>query len=170
MSLKGRVVSIFIRPEPSAPVVEQEIVHAVPGKGLQGDYYYAGKSLKKSDPSREVTLFEKETLTAIKEEFNFTLKLGESRRNIITENVTLNQMIGKEFRVGKVRLKGIRQCQPCTHLVELTQKDLIPALVHRGGLRAQILTEGQIRVGDPVYALDSIPAEEANHAQSEQRS
>lgn len=170
MSMKGRVVSIFIRPEPTAPVVEKELVLAVPGKGLQGDHYYAGNSLKKPDPGREVTLFEKETLTAIKEEFKITLEIGASRRNIITENVTLKQMIGKEFRVGKVRLKGIRQCQPCTHLAELTQKEIIPALVHRGGLRAQILTEGQIRVGDPVFALDSVPAEEAHHAQPEQRS
>ena len=75
---------------------------------------------------------------------------GNSRRNIVTKGVALNHLVGREFRVGEVTLRGIRLCEPCGHLEELTQKGVMQALVHRGGLRAQILIDGTIRVGDTI--------------------
>lgn len=159
MDWKGHVKSIYVRPQPSEPVDELDEVLAVPGKGLEGDYYFSKKSSTKSGSGREITLIEREALIAIENENNVLLNPGESRRNIITENVPLNHLVGKAFRVGEVTLKGIRLCEPCSHLAELTQKDVLPALVHRGGLRAQIITEGKIRAGDPVYAIESAPLE-----------
>ena len=170
MYWKGQVLSIFVRSQPNEPVVELDQVLAVPGKGIEGDYYSSRGTSKRYDPGRELTLIEKEALSAIENEHNISLNPGESRRNIITENVPLNHLVGKEFRVGEVTLKGIRLCEPCMHLSELTQKDVVPALVHRGGLRAQIITKGLIRAGDPVYTIDSDPNEEVHHADLDQRS
>ncbi len=166
----GQVISIFVRSKPSEAVVEIDEVLAVPGKGLHGDHHFSGRSLMENDPGRELTLIEQEALTAIEKEHNVSLNPGESRRNIITENVPLNHLIGKEFRVGEVTLKGIRLCEPCSHLGELTQKEVLPALIHRGGLRAQILTKGNIRAGDPVYVENNEPTEEAPHAGTDQGS
>ena len=87
---------------------------------------------------------------------------------MITENVPLNHLVGKEFRVGHVTLRGIRLCEPCAHLASLTQKEFLPAMVHRGGLRAQILTKGIICVGDTVSNFDNFPDEEVAHAEPDQ--
>jgi MOSC domain-containing protein YiiM len=164
MYWKGQVLSIYVRSEPGGPVIELDEVLAVPGKGLKGDYYFSAGSPRKPGPGRELTLIEMETLEAVEKESNIRLNPEESRRNVITKNVPLNHLIGKEFQVGDVILKGIRLCEPCSHLAELTQKEILPALVHRGGLRAQIISEGLIRTGDPVYAINSSPAQEATNA------
>ncbi len=168
MVFNGQISSIFIRPEPSEPVVEMAQVLAVPGRGLEGDYYFAGIAPEGTEPAREITLIEKETLKALETEHNIYLSPAESRRNLITENVPLNHLVGKEFRVGHVTLRGIRLCEPCAHLASLTQKEFLPALVHRGGLRAQILTKGIICVGDTVSNFDNFPDEEVAHAEPDQ--
>jgi len=76
--------------------------------------------------------------------------VGEARRNVVTRDVPLNHLVGREFMLGEVRVRGIRLCEPCSHLQALVGLPVIKALRHRGGLRAQILTRGMIRVGDPV--------------------
>lgn len=168
MTYTGRVISIFVRPEPGEKVQEVTQTLAVPGKGLEGDYYFEGIAPKSVEGGREVTLIEQETLMAIQKESNLTLDPGDSRRNIITEKVALNHLVGREFQVGEVILKGMRLCEPCAHLAEMTQKEILPALVHRGGLRAQILKQGTIRTGDPVFILDNDRNEEARHAEPDQ--
>jgi MOSC domain-containing protein YiiM len=115
-------------------------------------------------------LIESEALSAIETEYKISLNPEESRRNIVTCNMSLELLVGKEFRVGAVTLKGIRLCEPCFHLAELTQKEVIAALVHRGGLRAQILTEGTIQIGDPIYFVEGDPTEEVQHAEPKNRS
>lgn len=156
MKSHGQVESIFIRPQPSKPVIELEKVLALPGKGLQGDYSTNQTPGEKEDPAREVTLIEREALAAVEMEHQVSLNPGESRRNIVTSNISLNKLVGKDFRVGTVTMKGIRLCEPCTHLAELTQKKVIPAMVHRGGLRAEILTEGTIQIGDPIFSSEDV--------------
>jgi MOSC domain-containing protein YiiM len=168
MGINGQISSIFIRPEPSEPVVEIDQALAVPGKGLKGDYYFAGIAPKGIEPAREITLIEKETLQDLETEHNISLSPAETRRNLITEKVPLNNLVGKEFRVGNVTLRGIRLCEPCIHLASLTQEEILPALVHRGGLRAQILTKGIICVGDTVFNSENIPDEEVAHAVPDQ--
>lgn len=168
MNHTGRVLSIFVRPKPSEKVLEVNQTLAIPGKGLQGDYYSEGIASRGVDRGREVTLIEQETFDAIQLESNLTLDPGDSRRNIITEKVALNHLVGREFQVGEVILKGMRLCEPCAHLAEMTQKEILPALVHRGGLRAQILKQGTIRTGDPVFILDNDRNEEARHAEPDQ--
>lgn len=161
---KSKILSIYIRPEPNQAILEKEQVLAVPGRGLQGDYYFSNTSNKKGDPGNELTLIESEVFRAIEVEHKISLSPGESRRNLVTEGVSLNDLVGKTFRIGEVTLKGIRLCEPCSHLAKLTQKEILPALVHRGGLRAQILTEGIIRIGDPVFILKSNQSEEVHFA------
>jgi MOSC domain-containing protein YiiM len=152
----GEILSIYIRPGEGQPMRAMDQVRAVPGRGLEGDHYYYSSATTDTtqDSSREVTLIELETLQAAKRDYELNLELGESRRNLITRNVPLNHLVGKEFQVGDVRLLGVRLCEPCSHLASLTNKPVIKPLVHRGGLRAKILSEGLIRVGDSVVNLE----------------
>ena len=148
----GKIIAIFIRPQAGQPAQALSEVHAVPGRGLAGDHYYLkiGSPERKTDASREVTLVEIEAIEAVRRDYKIPLDLGETRRNLITQDVPLNHLVGKKFRVGEVTLQGIRLCEPCSHLAELTQQAVLPALVHRGGLRAQVLTEGNLLVGDNI--------------------
>ena len=86
-------------------------------------------------------------------DYHVDLAAGAARRNIVTRNVALNHLVGREFSIGSVRIRGIRLCEPCDHLQKVTGKPVIKGLLHRGGLRAQILTHGTIRVGDPVTVI-----------------
>jgi MOSC domain-containing protein YiiM len=150
---KGELIAIFIRPEASEDTASLSQVRAVPGKGLEGDYYFRQMDQAISQPhaSREVTLIEEETLQAVERDYGVLLGLGQSRRNLVTRHVPLNHLVGQDFQVGQVTLRGIRLCEPCSHLAALTRKEYQQALVHRGGLRAQILTEGMIWVGDVIF-------------------
>ena len=149
---KGSVVSIHIAPAASEPTVSVDEARAVPGKGLEGDRYFSGDGSfsEKSGPDREITLIEIEAIDALEREGNLKLNPGDARRNIVTRGVALNHLVGLDFNVGQVTLRGLRLCEPCTHLAGLTQEKVLPGLVHRGGLRAQVLTEGVIRPGDTI--------------------
>lgn len=144
-------------------------VHAMPGKGLEGDRYFnaRGTYSDRPSPSREVTLIESEAIEAMARDNEITIPEGASRRNVVTRGTPLNHLVGQDFDVGHVRLRGIRLCEPCSHLEDLTQKGVIAGLVHRGGLRAQILTEGTIRVGDAIAPTDlptaTVPIREKGH-------
>jgi MOSC domain-containing protein YiiM len=122
---------------------------AVPGRGLEGDRYFAGIGTFSATPSvggRDITLIEIESIQAL----DVALAAEDARRNIVTSGVPLNHLVNREFQVGSVRLRGTRLCEPCAHLEKLTQPGVVKELVHRGGLRAQILSEGVIRLGDAV--------------------
>jgi len=157
----GRVVSLHVAKEAAAPMESVAEVRAVPGRGLEGDRYYLGTGFysKKSSPGgREVTLIEVESVEALDggirnsdgDRYGIKLSAMDSRRNIATSGVPLNHLVDHEFWVGPVRMRGTRLCEPCRHLDELTQPGVMAGLVHRGGLRAEILNEGLIRVGDGV--------------------
>ena len=149
---EGTVDSIHIAPAASEPTVSVEQAHAVPGKGLEGDRYFKreGTYSDRHGPDREVTLIEIETIQALERDYKYELSPGDARRNIVTRNVPLNHLVGREFQVGEVTLRGIRLNEPCNHLAGLTDDKVRQGLVHRGGLRAQILTEGVIRPGDTI--------------------
>jgi MOSC domain-containing protein YiiM len=147
----GSVESIHIAKDAGQGMISVEEVHAVPGKGLEGDRYFNQTgTFSKPQPDREVTFIEIEAMDALKQESGVELAQGDSRRNIVTRGVPLNHLVGREFAVGEVSVRGLRLCEPCAHLAQLTQQGVLPGLVHRGGLRAQILTEGVIHAGDPI--------------------
>jgi len=147
----GVVESIYIAPAAKEPTQSVEQVQAIPGVGLDGDRYALKQgTFFKPQPDFELTLIEAEAVEAAKREYQVDLAAGAARRNVVTRDVPLNHLVGKEFRIGDVRVRGIRLCEPCDHLQRLTGLPVIKSLRHRGGLRAQILTGGLIRVGDQV--------------------
>ncbi|TMI79011.1 MAG: MOSC domain-containing protein [Bacillati bacterium ANGP1] len=135
-------------------MVSVKEIRAVPGRGLDGDRYFhqLGTFSKTPGSGREVTLISIEALEALKRDYGIAIDAGDSRRNIVTRGVPLDHLVGREFTVGSVSLRGMRLCEPCGHLEKLTQEGVRAGLVHRAGLRAHILTEGTIRPGDPVEA------------------
>jgi len=148
---EGTVVLINIAPSAEAAMVPVQEARAVPGKGLEGDRYsFRQGTFYKPQPDRELTLIEVEAIEAMKGELNVDYGLSDSRRNVVTRGVPLNHLVGKEFWIGEVKVRGLRLCEPCSHLQNVSHEKVLPGLVHRGGLRAQILTEGMIQVGDVV--------------------
>ena len=148
---RGSVAYLCIAPAAGAPVVTVPEVRAVPGRGLEGDRYYLGTgTFWKPGPDYELTLIELEAIEALEREAGIRIHPAAARRNVVTRGVPLNHLVGKEFLLGEVRVQGIRLCEPCGHLERLTQPGVREALVHRGGLRARILTGGVIRTGDAV--------------------
>jgi MOSC domain-containing protein YiiM len=146
---QGRVESIHIAAAARAAVCRVDTVKAIPGAGLEGDRYALGTgTFSKPKPDHELTLIESEAIEALKRDYGVNIEPGNARRNIVTRDVALNHLVGREFLIGEVRVRGIRLCEPCDHLEKLTGLSLIKGLLHRGGLRAQILTAGVIHVGD----------------------
>jgi hypothetical protein len=141
----GTVAGILVAPQAEASLRRVDSVAALPGRGLEGDRYTEGRGTF-SAPGRgyEVTLVEADALDAIK------LSWEEARRNIVTTGISLNALVGHRFRVGPVTCVGMRLAEPCAHLEKLARPGLLRPLVHRGGLRADILTGGTISVGDAV--------------------
>ena len=156
---RGSVVGLHLAPEAGAPMRSVPEARAVSGRGLEGDRYFLGSghySPRPSEGGRQVTLIEIETLEAVSSELGVKLAASETRRNIATSGVPLNHLVDREFRVGGVRLRGTRLCEPCKYLEGLTRAGVMGALVHRGGLRAQILAGGIIRVGDVIEPCEDV--------------
>ncbi|HMD97511.1 MAG TPA: MOSC domain-containing protein [Terriglobia bacterium] len=154
---EGKVVSIYTAPAATAPMWGQPQVQAVAGKGLEGDRYFSGTgTFWKPRPDYEVTLIEIEAIEALERDYGVSLAPGESRRNIVTRGVALNHLVGREFQIGEVTLRGIRLCEPCAHLQRLTREGVIKGLAHRGGLRAQVLNGGTIAVDDRVAEVPKL--------------
>lgn len=149
---RGTVVSIHVATEPKGAMEQRAQVKAVAGAGLEGDRYFLGIGTFSKSPGagREVTLIEVEAIEALDREKSISLHPGEARRNLVTRGVPLNHLVGREFKVGEARLRGVRLCEPCSHLEGLTSEGVLTGLVHRGGLRADIISGGTIRVGDAI--------------------
>jgi MOSC domain-containing protein YiiM len=141
---EGKVISINITPVAEAPLDSVEEVRAIPGRGLEGDRYFDHADKL---PKRELTLVEAEAIEAFRSEFKIDFSMDGTRRNIVTRGVPLNHLVGKDFWIGDVKARGLQLCEPCATLQRLSHPKVLPGLLHRGGLRAQILTEGTIRVG-----------------------
>lgn len=149
--MAGHVESIHITATAEGAMRSVAEVMAIAGLGLEGDRYAAGKGTfsPKPKPSRQVTLIEAEAIEALERELGLVLPPGETRRNLITRGVALNHLVGRDFTVGQARLRGHELCEPCGDLARMTGKpQILPGLIHRGGLRAEILEGGLIQVGD----------------------
>lgn len=158
----GKLEGIYISPQKGADMQPLEQVRAVPGKGLEGDRYFQEAEARpdEHDPENEVTLIEAEAYDALCRDYGLDLDPGTSRRNLVTRGTPLNHLVDRTFRVGEITLLGIELCEPCNHLVKLSgRREILPALVHRGGLRARILTGGAIRLGDAISEIGSASAE-----------
>ena len=151
--MSGEVLHIHLAPDAVAEPKPVDTVRAEPGRGLEGDRYHAQKGTYSGDgrSGREVTLIASEAMDQLREEFGIMLKPGQSRRNITTRGIDLNDYVDRELRIGEVVLRGARLCEPCQHLEDYVgQANTIKGLVHRGGLRCDIVSGGVISVGDKI--------------------
>jgi MOSC domain-containing protein YiiM len=146
--MPGRVEAIFLsRDHGQLPTpVERAQAHA--GRGLAGNRYYWEDGT--APPGRAVTLIAAEAVEAVANEGDVSVEPAATRRNVLTRGIDVNELVGKRFRIGVVECEGIELCEPCTTLEEMTQPGVIKAFVHRGGLNADILSDGEISIGDPV--------------------
>lgn len=149
----GTVEGIFIGPpnELPSPV---ERARAAAGRGLEGNRYFYDQA----PPGRALTLIAAEALEAFTGETGIPLTAAESGRNVLTRGIDVNALVGRRFRIGDVECYGVELCEPCTSLEGMTRPGIVKAYVHRAGLNADILTDGEIRVGDRVLADAESPA------------
>jgi hypothetical protein len=146
----GRVEAIWVSPSAGEPATGLASALALPGRGLDGDRHTTGDGTFPSGlPGSALTLIEAEVC----ESFDPPLGPDDHRRNVVTRGVALNDLVGHEFTVGSVRCKGMRLCEPCTVVQRYAGRPVLRALVHRGGLRADILAEGEIAAGDEIRAV-----------------
>jgi MOSC domain-containing protein YiiM len=153
----GSVEAIHVATAAGAPVRPVDVIRAIARVGLEGDRYAHGRGHYQDDRvSRDLTLIEAEALESLAREHGIELAPGETRRNLTTRGVDLNELVGRHFWVGDVLCLGTRLCEPCRYLANLTGKPLLRPLAHRGGLRAEIVRGGVIRIGDHARPDDDI--------------
>lgn len=140
----GRIEAICIASYEGAEMQALEMVEAKAGQGLLGDHHFSEKTRDKD----QITLIEAEALEQALLDSEVSVTHAESRRNLLTRGAYLNHLVGQEFQIGEVRFRGIELCEPCGSLQKRLDRPVIKALLHRGGLRAQILSSGTIRIGD----------------------
>jgi MOSC domain-containing protein YiiM len=145
--MTGVVEGIFVGPVDQGPLSAAADVQVKTGAGIEGDRY----------GDKDITLFEAEAIEGLLTDTGIELAPSEIRRNVMTRGVALNDLVGRRFRVGEVEAVGTELCHPCNHLQSLTQPGVLRGLVDRGGLNADVLAGGVIRVGDSVEDLG--PAE-----------
>lgn len=146
--MAGVVEQIAIAAEPHALPEPVERVQVVAGRGPRGDRKFAPKPMKRK--GKDLTLIEAEALEALRADTGIELSHEGSRRNVLTRGIRLNDLVGRRFRVGEVECEGVVLNDPCTHLESMTEPGVMAGLDNRGGLRADVVHGGTIRVGDPV--------------------
>jgi len=144
-STSGSVVGLLVAPDAAKPLVQVDTVRAVAGRGLEGDRYFHGRgTFSGTGRGYQLTLVEEQALEDV------DLPWVEARRNVVTRGIALNTLVGRRFTVGTAECVGRRLAEPCSHLERLTRLGIIRPLVHRAGLRADILRDGRITLGDGV--------------------
>ncbi|RFA27235.1 MOSC domain-containing protein [Alkalilimnicola ehrlichii] len=155
------VIGIYTAEKSGAPVGARDAVEVRRGCGIVGDRHFRPNGANAAD---QITLIEQEAVTAFNEAHGLSVAPWELRRNLVTEGIDLNALVGREFQVGAVRLRGIELCEPCATVGRLLQQpelsptQVIKALMGKGGLRAEIVSTGVIRIGDAVCG-SAAPAE-----------
>jgi MOSC domain-containing protein YiiM len=152
--MSGSIISIFIAPGAGAPMISVNEARLEEGLGIVGDRYYSDQGTfsekLKGGPDSEITLIESEQIDNFNRLNGLKLNYGSLRRNVVTQGIDLNKLVNVRFRIGETLLEGIRLCEPCTHLASLVSEKVLPGLVHRGGLRARIVSGGSIRPADSI--------------------
>lgn len=146
----GSVIEIFIAKTRGEQTFFVDQIHVIPGMGIEGDRYFKdpSNSTDKRDPGFQITLIQKEVIDSLREIDGIEITPRDTRRNIITQGIALNDLVDRVFFIGNIQLRGVRLCEPCTKLAGRTDPRVLNALTHRGGLRADILTEGVIHIND----------------------
>lgn len=148
---EGKLIGICKASDATGDMQVVDAIEAVAGRGLVGDRYADMRGTFQrgsSEPSQEVTLIESEAIQSAAADYDLEIDHATTRRNLLTEGVPLNHLVGREFNVGDAVLRGVKLCEPCSHLERITCAGIEKALRHRGGLRAQVVVGGQIKLGD----------------------
>lgn len=146
--MAGRVEALFLSPEHGQLPTPVERVYARAGRGLEGNRYYWED--RTAPPGTALTIIAAEAVEAVANDGDVSVEPAATRRNVLTRGIDVNELVGKRFRIGDVECEGTELCEPCTTLEGMTQAGVIRAFVHRGGLNADILSDGEISIGDPV--------------------
>ena len=156
--LRGRVAAIALAERATGDMHTVNHAKVLANRGLEGDRYAAkaGTFTPANDTARgyDLTLIEAEVLDSLTLPDGRTLGYAEARRNVVTRGIDLNALVGRRFRVGNVECLGQRLCEPCTHLERLTTKGALRGLIHRGGLRADVLSNGDVTTGALIETID----------------
>ena len=152
IAMSGTVEQIAISPLESALPEAVASVEVLAEPGPRGDRYFLAEPAKRPDGG-DLTLIEAEALESFSAETGIPLSHQESRRNLLTRGVRLNDLVGRWFRVGEIECFGVELCEPCSHLQALTRPGVLKGMVHRGGLCADVVRSGTIRVGDDLVEL-----------------
>ena len=149
--MSGRVEGIYISGDHGDLPQPVESVRALAGRGLEGNRYFFADA----PAGTALTLIAAEAVEAMEREHGISIEPRESRRNVVTRGIDVNALVGKRSRIGEVECEGVELCEPCTTLEGMTKPGVIKGLAHRGGLNADILSDGAINVGDAVVADDA---------------
>jgi MOSC domain-containing protein YiiM len=150
----GFVDAIYVAASAGADPQPLSVAVLKPARGIVGDRYYAragtfSDKLKNSG-DWEVTLIEREEIDRFLERENRVVEADAFRRNIVTVGVRLNDLVGRRFEIGTALLEGLRLCEPCAHLAKWHGPQIVSVMAHRAGLRARIVSGGEVRPGDKV--------------------
>jgi MOSC domain-containing protein YiiM len=148
----GTLEEICVASAAGEPVQTLETVRAIAGRGLEGDRHVSGKgTFPSGPPGSALTMIEAEVC----ESFEPPLTPEEHRRNLVSRGIDLNGLVGRDFTIGELQCRGMRLCEPCTVVQRYAARPVLRELVHRGGVRVDILQDGAIAVGDEIRAIDS---------------
>ena len=152
MSWTGTVVGLHVVPRSFLPMSDVETLNLIEGVGIEGDRYATESGFYSDRPEegRQVTLFEAETLEALKRDHNIALAPEDHRRNVTTRAVPVNHLVGRRFRIGDAVLEGTRLSTPCRHIEQITDKEIFDVLINRSGLHARIVVGGRIALGQTI--------------------
>jgi len=128
-----------------------ESIEVIENKGVVGDRHFK----EFNDPYCQLSLIESESIDYYNSKYGLNISYLDFRRNIVTKGIQLNNLIGKNFLIGDVKVEGVDLCRPCRHLTEiLNQDNIIKEFLRKGGLRCQILSSSKINIGDEIKLLD----------------
>jgi len=147
----SKVYKIGITPDNNKKIQEVNSIDVIADKGIVGDRHFKDYN----DPYCQLSLIESENIDYYNTKYGLNIAYVDFRRNVITKEIELNNLIGKKFCIGKVEVEGIDLCRPCKHLTEmLNQDNILKEFLRRGGLRCRILTSSQINIDDEIKIFE----------------
>ncbi|UVW34231.1 MOSC domain-containing protein [SAR92 clade bacterium H455] len=156
----ANILGIYVAPAKGAGVIGHQKVSLRAGKGIEGDRYFSqtgkNRSNYKGQPDWEITLIESEVIEAFNQEKGHSFHDSDFRRNLVTQGIRLNDLVGRFFTINNVSFYGVQLCEPCASLQRRLAVSILPELVGKGGLRAQIRGNGVIGVGDQLTPVEKI--------------
>ena len=156
----GEIVGIYVAPVKDAAVMGYQKVSLKAGKGIEGDRYFSATGKNRSSyqgqPDWEITLIEAEVIELFNQRTGHKFHHSDFRRNLITRDIRLNALVGKEFQIGDISFYGVQLCEPCAKLQRRLGVRILPDLVNKGGLRAQIRSSGVISMGQAITAREDV--------------